>query len=243
VRVTTIEQTDGGVSVTYEERGGPRTLTADYAVLAVPPPALREITFRPGLSAAKRATIFELPLGHAVKVLIQYRHRFWRETGVNGSLITDLPVQRVFDATATQPGERGILTCSVGGTHATRFAQLPPEARAVLCAQAIEQVYGGTAFLERGQSVVWEELPTTRGGVSYYPPGTMTVLGPAVALPEGRLHFCGEHTDAWQGTLEGAVRSGRRAAAEIIRRRAGADLAPWLVARQLAAHAAALGGE
>ena len=71
----------------------------------------------------------------------------------------------------------------------------------------------------------------------------MTVLGPVIALPEGRLHFCGEHTDAWQGTLEGAVRSGRRAAAEVLRRRAGADLTPWLVARQLAARAGALGGE
>ena len=93
------------------------------------------------------------------------------------------------------------------------------------------------------ETVVWDDFPTTRGGVSYYPPGTMTVLGPVVALPEGRLHFCGEHTDAWQDTVEGAVRSGRRAAAEVIRRRMGAELAPWLVARQLAEHAAALGGE
>ena len=184
-----------------------------------------------------------MPMGHAVKVLLQYRSRFWRDAGASGSLITDLSVQRVFEATATQGGERGILACSIGGAEAARLAAQSAQARVRLCAQAIEQVYGGGSLLERGQSVVWDELPTAGGGVSYYPPGTMTVLGPVVALPEGRLHFCGEHTDAWQGTLEGAVRSGRRAAAEVLRRRAGADLTPWLVARQLAAHARALGGE
>jgi len=243
VTVTAVEQTDSGVRVTYDERGGTRTLDADYAILAVPPTVLRTLTFQPALSEAKRASFSQVALGRSVKLLLQYRSRFWRETGVSGSLVSDLPIQRVFDATATLPGERGILACMVGGTDAERFAQLPPEARVGVAAQAIQQVYGGAGLLERGQSVVWDEYPTTRGGVSYYPPGTMTVLGPVVALPEGRLHFCGEHTDAWQDTMEGAVRSGRRAAAEVIQRRAGADLAPWLVARQLAEHAAALGEE
>jgi len=242
VAVTTVEQTDSGVRVTYGERGGGRTLDADYAILAVPPTVLRALTFQPPLSEAKQASFSQLPLGRSVKILLQYRGRFWRDLGVSGSLISDQPIQRVFDATATLPGERGILACLVGGADAGRFGQLPPEARVAVAAQAIQQVYGGVGLLERGQSVVWEEYPTTRGGVSYYPPGTMTVLGPVVALPEGRLHFCGEHTDTWQGTMEGAVRSGRRAAAEVIQRRAGADLASWLVARQLAEHAAALRG-
>jgi monoamine oxidase len=243
VTVTALEQTDAGVRVTYDEHGGARTLDADYAILALPPPALRALTFSPALSEAKRSGVAQMAMGHAVKVLLQYRGRFWRDTSVSGSLITDLPVQRVFDATATQGGERGILACSVGGAQATRLASLSPQTRVQACAQAIEQVYGGSTLFERGQSVVWDDAPTAGGGVSYYSPGTMTVLGPVVALPEGLLHFCGEHTDAWQGTLEGAVRSGRRAAAEVLRRRAGADLAPWLVARQLAEHARALGGE
>ena len=46
VTVKALEQTDTGVRVSYDERGGARTLDADYAILAVPPPALRALTFR-----------------------------------------------------------------------------------------------------------------------------------------------------------------------------------------------------
>ena len=40
---------------------------------------------------------------------------------------------------------------------------------------------------------------------------------PALAEPFGRVVLAGEHTagEAWHGTLEGAVRSGERAAAQV----------------------------
>ena len=74
-------------------------------------------------------------------------------------------------------------------------------------------------LLELGQSVAWSDYATARGGVSYFSPGQPADWWPQVAQSEGQLQFCGEHTDAWQGTIDGAVRSGQRAAAEILARR------------------------
>jgi len=38
-----------------------------------------------------------------------------------------------------------------------------------------------------------------------------------IAAPLGRVHFAGEHTaGAWAGLMEGALRSGERAASEVL---------------------------
>jgi monoamine oxidase len=38
-----------------------------------------------------------------------------------------------------------------------------------------------------------------------------------IAAPLGRVHFAGEHTaGAWAGLMEGALRSGARAASEVL---------------------------
>jgi monoamine oxidase len=47
-------------------------------------------------------------------------------------------------------------------------------------------------------------------------PGTLTSYGPALRAPVGRVHWAGTETsDYWQGYMDGAVRSGERAAAEV----------------------------
>jgi monoamine oxidase len=49
---------------------------------------------------------------------------------------------------------------------------------------------------------------------------TVTVGGgddEIIAAPSGRVHFAGEHTaGAWAGLMEGALRSGARAAGEVL---------------------------
>ena len=55
-----------------------------------------------------------------------------------------------------------------------------------------------------------------RGGYAYFDPGFPPALRSWLALPTGRIFFAGEHTSVkWQGYMNGAVESGRRAAAEI----------------------------
>ncbi|MGH2404033.1 MAG: flavin monoamine oxidase family protein, partial [bacterium] len=154
--------------------------------------------------------------------------------GYSGFVVTDLPVHCVWEATGNQTGRRGILTCFLGGADAERLGRMNPRERIESALAQVERVYPGSrrAF-EQGASIYWNDQRFTRGSYSHYSPGTMTVIGPTVALPEGRLHFAGEHTDMVQGFMEGAVASGRRAAAEIGRRAQGLEIASWLLDRQL----------
>jgi monoamine oxidase len=62
----------------------------------------------------------------------------------------------------------------------------------------------------------WREDPWVRGAYSARSPSSS--LGtPELAEPVGPLAFAGEHTaGGWHGLMEGALRSGRRAAAEVL---------------------------
>jgi monoamine oxidase len=64
--------------------------------------------------------------------------------------------------------------------------------------------------------VSWEDDPFARGGYAFLDPDFDTELRPWLARPCNRIVFAGEHTSVrWQGYMNGAVESGRRAAAEI----------------------------
>jgi monoamine oxidase len=63
--------------------------------------------------------------------------------------------------------------------------------------------------------VVWEDDRWARGGYAFFDVGFRPELREWLARPAGRVLFAGEHTSVrWQGYMNGAVQSGRRAAAE-----------------------------
>ncbi len=67
----------------------------------------------------------------------------------------------------------------------------------------------------------WGEQAYTAGAYACHPPGWSQRDDEEVAAPHGRIHLAGEHTAAeFCGTLEGALRSGARAAAEVLAERA-----------------------
>ena len=59
----------------------------------------------------------------------------------------------------------------------------------------------------------------TRGCYAgYMPPGVWSDFGSALRAPVGRMHWAGTETaEAFHGYMDGAVRSGERAAAEVAR--------------------------
>ncbi|MGW0523007.1 FAD-dependent oxidoreductase [Crossiella sp. NPDC003009] len=63
----------------------------------------------------------------------------------------------------------------------------------------------------------WTREAWTLGGpILVLAPGVLTELGAWRDLPHGRVHWAGaEHADYWNGFTDGAVRSGKDAAAAI----------------------------
>jgi monoamine oxidase len=53
--------------------------------------------------------------------------------------------------------------------------------------------------------------------IAHAPPGVLTEFGPALREPCGRIHWAGTETSpVMYGFIDGAVRSGERAAAEVM---------------------------
>ncbi len=216
---TAIDQDGRSVTIEYDQAGPGRSITARYAVVAVPFTVLRSLDFTPPLEPAHQEALEGLRYGHAVKMLLQFGHRFWVDLGVSGATATDLPFQFAWDATKAQPGERGILTLFTTGQSAADLADLSEEQRLERSLEQLEEIYPHVGdYVDLGVSVVWDADAASQGGYSYFGPGELTRYGPLLARPEGRVHFAGEHTDRWQATMNGALASGVRAGTEVLAR-------------------------
>jgi monoamine oxidase len=54
--------------------------------------------------------------------------------------------------------------------------------------------------------------------VCFTPPGVLLDYGTAIREPVGRIHWAGTETSTyWNGYMDGAVRSGERASAEVLK--------------------------
>jgi monoamine oxidase len=64
----------------------------------------------------------------------------------------------------------------------------------------------------------WAREVWTRGcPVGFAPPGVLTEYGRWIRKPIGRIHWAGTETSTyWNGYMDGAVRSGERAAREVL---------------------------
>jgi monoamine oxidase len=67
------------------------------------------------------------------------------------------------------------------------------------------------------QACCWSNEPWTRGCYAgYFPPGVWIDFGAALRAPVGRIHCAGTETsEVFTGYMDGAVRSGERAAIEV----------------------------
>ena len=74
-----------------------------------------------------------------------------------------------------------------------------------------------TATPAEYREYIWHTDPWSGGAIkAHFPPGVLTTLGHALRRPVGRIHWAGTETaPRWLGFIEGAIRSGERAAEEV----------------------------
>ena len=115
-----------------------------------------------------------------------------------------------------------------GLTAALRLRQaglaVGPEERRRVALDALTRRFGSkaaraTAYVEQD----WSAEPWTgRGMFSRLGPGVLTAFGPVLRTPVGRMHWAGTETaTVTHGGIDGAIRSGERAAREVIEGEAG----------------------
>jgi monoamine oxidase len=213
--VRRVRQHTRGVRVTIEERGRRSEVAADYCVLTLPATMLRGVAFDPPLPVEQQRAIATLKYGPATRMLLQFARPFWRRALRPRAFGTDLPVGAVWDATEHQHGRAGILSLLAGGRASEELRDV---VRRQGTAGVIDRLrwLGPSAALLNAAFVSWENDEWCRGGYAFFDPGFDPALRAWLARPYGRLLFAGEHTSfEWQGYMNGAVASGKRAAAEV----------------------------
>ena len=121
-----------------------------------------------------------------------------------------------WEATDGQPGRAGVLLVYTMGKPGAAFTGLTDARRIHDVATELDRIYPGSrAQLRHAVTVAWAREPYTRGTYTAYAPGQVTHFWRELRRPVGRIHFAGEHTDAFTGYMEGALRSGLRVARAI----------------------------
>jgi monoamine oxidase len=184
-----------------------RTATDDIAVdavvIAVPATLVRGFE----LPLAFRDAVSRLRYGHAAKLFVPLREppptsavlsvpeRFWTWTARAGDA-----VQPVVHAFAGSPAALEGLDVAHGPARwLEAVARLRPDL----------PLDAGGALLS-----TWDDDPWARGAYSVHTPGGND---PALAAAYGRLVFAGEYTAGpFAALMEGALRSGARAAAQVL---------------------------
>jgi monoamine oxidase len=192
------------------------TMTADYLVLAMPASLLRRVPIVPALPTPQHQAIASLDYGRATKTLLQYERRFWRIPGKPRAFGSPMPFGALWDGNEDQAGKPGILSIMAGGGASDATQSAVAADGIARFADSFSWLGNGPAQLLASRQVVWESDPYARGGYAFFSSSFDPFLREWLARPAGRLFFAGEHTSVrWQGYMNGAVESGRRAALEV----------------------------
>jgi monoamine oxidase len=205
--VRSVAWSEAGVRVATDRA----ELAADACLLAVPASVMGRIAFDPPLPFWKAEALARVAYGHAAKLFVPLRQvpppsavlsvpgRYWTwtATGADGAV---QPVVSAFAGSAPALAALGVSGGPAGWRR--ELAALRPD-------------------LELGDGELlstWDDDPWMQAAYSTRTPAFRPGDPDLLARPVGPLHFAGEHTAGpWSGLMEGALRSGRRAAAELLR--------------------------
>ena len=205
-----------GVRANIKQARTVSQINGDFLVFALPATLLRRVPITPALPAQQHDAIARLKYGRATKTLLQFSRRFWRAPGRPRAFGTPLPFGALWEGNEEQRGRAGILALLAGGSASNGTQAIIAKDGVPGLISALDWLGADGAALMASRQVVWEADPWARGGYAFFDPSFDPALRPWLARPFGRLFFAGEHTSVrWQGYMNGAVESGRRAAAEI----------------------------
>jgi monoamine oxidase len=205
-----------GVRATVKNGRTQSQISCDYAVLTMPAALLRRIPITPALPAQQHEAIGRLKYGRATRTLLQFSKRFWRLPGRPRAFGSPLSFGAIWEGNEEQRGRAGILSLLAGGGASDATQTIVAKHGTAGLVDALAWLGSRRAELLASRQIVWEQDSHARGGYAFFDPAFDPTLRAWLARPFGRLFFAGEHTSVkWQGYMNGAVESGRRAAAEV----------------------------
>ncbi|MGW8767146.1 flavin monoamine oxidase family protein [Streptomyces sp. NPDC055815] len=198
----------GGCSVRL---AGGETLTATAVVSALPAGPLRSLAVT-GVGEQRLASLHHQRHALAAKFVAAYDRPFWRDRGLSGLSECEGVLG------STWPQSEGILSALIPPERYGVLLGTPAHLRTRELLTEIARLYGEEAHRPRSAHLrLWGTDPWTQGYVTHWAPGDVMAVGPRHGTHEPPFYVCG--SDQWvAGYMEGAVRTGRAAAKEALRR-------------------------
>lgn len=188
-------------------------------VVTVPPALAGRIEYEPALPYWRDQLTQRAPMGSVIKCQVVYDEPFWRREGLSGQATGDGEGSRVVFDNSPPDGSPGILLAFLEGDEARRLGRAPLQERREAVIDSLTRYFGPRAsrperYLERD----WQRERWSGGCYgTLFGPNVWTRYGHALREPAGPIHWAGTETSAlWSGYMDGAVRSGERAAAEVL---------------------------
>jgi monoamine oxidase len=221
----------GFVVIDANRCGESQTIRARAAIVTLPVGVLRHhgdetaVVFDPDVPPEKREALRSIEMGHVVKVALWFRTPFWER--VQNRRYRDAAFFRCerqpFPTYWTQlPVRNELVVAWVGGPRAIALSGV---AEVDLIGRALDGF--GAWFnqpelvrkeFEGGLTHDWSRDPFARGAYSYVAVGGGDAREVLAAPVDDTLFFAGEatSTDGQSGTVNGALETGERAAAEAV---------------------------
>jgi len=153
------------------------------------------------------------------KTIAVYDKPFWRDAGFSGQSAEPGSLAEVtIDASPSDAGY-GSLACFSFGRVAQEAARLSVDDRRSGLLDSLVTRFGPDAGrpVEFVETSWWDEEWSRGCSMAHFPPGVLTTYGPLLTEPFGRIHWAGTETaTVSHGAVDGAVRSGERAAREVL---------------------------
>ena len=195
------------------------TVRGAHVIVAMSPPVAALIDYDPPLPAARQALQEQMPMGVLGKAIGVYETPFWRADNLTAQVVSDAGLGRVLYDQSARDASHGAIMAFLEADELREYLNATKE-DIMEVARADFVNYFGQEAKDTSEWVVfvWNHEKYSLGGPTAIPgPGVYTKFGPALKDAVGNLHFAGaEASDYWVGYMDGAVRAGYRAAAEVV---------------------------
>ena len=192
---------------------------ARQVIITAPKSVTAAIRFDPGLPPDHAQYLQRQPSGATVKIQAVYDTPFWRQQGLSGTVTSDTgPIEIVYD-NSPPSGSAGVLVGFAEGNQGRSLFGVSDGQRRAAVLASLARYFGPAAGRPTHYvDMVWAREPYSGGAYgSFNPPGVLTSMGAAVSGPVDNIHFAGaDYSPEWPGYMEGAIRSGEAAAAQVL---------------------------
>jgi monoamine oxidase len=197
-------------------------VVADYVILALPFTKLRTVDMPIDMPAVKRKCINELGYGTNSKLMLGMKSHFWRKQGYGGLVYSDIGIPNGWDNAQLQSGDEQVAGLSIlfGGPSGVAVGEGSVAFQKDKYLPLWERIYKGATeqFNGKMMRMHWPSYEYNLGSYVCYTRGQFTSISGVEQTPLGNILFAGEHCGGdFAGFMNGAAKSGREAAEEILK--------------------------